>query len=133
MAEPGCVHDAHFNNLEVSGNLHIGPSSIVTVQQGTSKSTGVTGNGQVVDITMHGAQLNGGATISFTLNNSFINSNSIVLAQLTTGGTITAYSVSIGHVSAGSVNIAVTNTTAGNLSEAVVVRVIVLGTVGSFT
>ena len=131
MAEPGCVHDAHFNNLEVSGNLHIGPSSILAVTQGTSKSTGVPGNGQVVDITMHGAQLNAGATISFILTNSFINSNSIVLTQLRSGFNAAAsYTIDIESVSNGSVVIKLNNVSANNLNEAVVVRVIVLGTVG---
>ena len=132
MAEPGCVHDAHFNNLEVSGNLHIGQSSIVAETQVNNKSNPVTANGQVVDITMNVANLTANTTVSFTLTNSFININSIVLAQITpnAGVTATSYAASTGHVNAGFADIAVTNTTGGDLGEPVKVRVIVLGTVG---
>lgn len=94
----------------------------VNVTQQTNKSTAVTADSPVVDITMNGAQLNAHDQISFVLNNSYITADdTLICVHLTTG--VGKYVIYGNVTGAGAASITVGNVTASNQSEALVVRV----------
>jgi len=94
-----------------------------TVTQATSKSTGVTLNKSAGQITMNNAALAGSAAVSFTLNNTFISANDLLILNVGSGGTAVAYTVYTSSISAGSAVITLRNMTAStSLSEAVVIN-----------
>jgi len=75
-----------------------------TVTQATDKSTAVTLNKSAGRITMNAAALGGATNVSFTLNNSFISSNDVLIVTLS-GGIATAgtYNCWVNSMSAGCV------------------------------
>ena len=94
-----------------------------TVTQATDKTTAVTLNKPAGRITMNGAALNAATNVSFTLNNSYISANDIIILTLS-GGIATAgtYNCWVNTMSAGSCNITLRNISAGSLSEAVIIN-----------
>ena len=94
-----------------------------TVTQATDKSTAVTLNKSAGRITMNNAALAAATNVSFTLNNSFISSNDVLIVTLS-GGIATAgtYNCWVNSMSAGSASITLRNISAGSLSEAVVIN-----------
>ena len=94
-----------------------------TVTQATDKSTAVTLNKSAGRITMNAAALGATTNVSFTLNNSFISSNDVLIVTLS-GGIATAgtYNCWVNTMSAGSASITLRNTSAGSLSEAVIIN-----------
>lgn len=94
-----------------------------TVTQATDKSTAVTLNKPAGRITMNAAALATATNVSFTLNNSYISSNDIVILTLS-GGIATAgtYNCWVNTMSAGSCSITLRNISAGSLSEAVIIN-----------
>lgn len=99
-----------------------------TVTQLTSKSTGVELNKATGEITMNGAILNAATIVSFVLTNSAIAAGDHVLVQHVSGGTVGAYGCTA-VAAAGSATITVRNNTAGNLTEAPVLKFSVLKSV----
>jgi hypothetical protein len=96
--------------------------------QGTSKATTVVLDTITGTITMHTAALNAATIVSFTLTNAAIALTDHVLVQHISAGTVGAYTcTAIG--AAGSATIYVRNNTAGNLSEAIVLKFTVLKSV----
>ena len=93
-----------------------------TVTQLTSKSTGVTLDKSAGRITMNGASLGAGASVTFTLTNSRISTNDVVIANVGGGGTAGAYWPYVSSISAGSAVIGLWNSTGGALSEAVILN-----------
>jgi YD repeat-containing protein len=91
-----------------------------TITQGTNKSTGVTLNAPCGAVTMHNEALNADTTVSFTLTNSSITANDILLLNHISGGTAGAYVLNA-QAAAGSASVNVRNITAGSLSEAIVI------------
>ncbi|MGE5623010.1 MAG: hypothetical protein ACM3WS_07645 [Bacillota bacterium] len=96
------------------------------VTQATSKTTGVTLNTVTGQITLNAAALAANTTVSFTLTNSTIAADDLIIAHRKSGGTAGAYQVWCDSVSAGSCVICVRNTTVGPLSEAVVLQFTVI-------
>lgn len=94
-----------------------------TVTQATDKSTAVTLNKSAGRITMNAAALGATTNVSFTLNNSFISSNDVLIVTLS-GGIATAgtYNCWVNSMSAGSASITLRNLSAGSLSEAVIIN-----------
>ena len=92
-----------------------------TVTQATSKSTAVTLNKSAGQITMNNAALAGTTNVSFTLNNSYISANDVIVLNVN-GGTTAAYNVYTSVLGAGTASITLRNITAGSLSEAVVLN-----------
>jgi hypothetical protein len=95
-----------------------------TVTQATSKSTGVTLNKPAGRITMNNAALAGGAAVSFTLTNSFISSNDVLVLAISGNSvadpiTYTAYTSAL---AAGTVVINLRNLTVTSQSEAVIIN-----------
>jgi hypothetical protein len=93
-----------------------------TVTQATSKSTAVTLNKSAGQITMNGAALASVTNVTFTLNNSFISANDILILNVGSGATAGAYNCWVSGLSAGSASITLRNISGGSLSEAVVIN-----------
>ena len=93
-----------------------------TVTQATSKSTAVTLNKPAGQITMNNAALGATTNVTFTLNNTFISTNDILILNVAAGATAGAYNCWVSGLSAGAASITVRNISAGSLSEAVVIN-----------
>jgi hypothetical protein len=93
-----------------------------TVTQATSKSTAVTLNKPAGQITMNNASLGATTNVTFTLNNTFISTNDIIILNVAAGATAGAYNCWVSGLSAGAVTITVRNISASPLSEAVVIN-----------
>jgi hypothetical protein len=92
------------------------------VTQATDKSTAVTLNKPAGRITMNGAALAGNTAVSFTLNNSLISTNDVLIVNVSAGGTAGAYTTYISSMTSGSAVVTLRNLTGGSLSEAVVLN-----------
>ena len=111
------------DTVYVTGVLGYSTAGQGTVTQATSKSTAVTLNKSAGQITMNNAALAGATAVSFTLNNSFISANDLLILNVGSGGTAVAYTVYTSSISAGSAVITLRNMTAAtSLSEAVVIN-----------
>jgi hypothetical protein len=106
--------------------IESGVSAGGTVTQATSKSTGVTLNKIAGQITMNNATLNAGVEVAFTLTNSKIAAADVVVVCIASGGTSGSYLVAVTAVAAGSCEITVSNASAGNLGEALVLNFVVI-------
>lgn len=119
-----------FNNAGYAGggNLHYNYTTGTfgygsgggTVIQQTNKSTGVTLDRPTGRITMNAAALAADTTVTFTLNNSSIGAEDLLVLNHVSGGTAGSYLLNAQCV-AGSASINVRNVTAGSLSEAIVI------------
>ena len=99
-----------------------------TVTQLTSKATGVTLNKVSGEITTSNSNLNGDATVSFTLTNSAIANTDVMIINHVSGGTVGRY-VFNAACNAGSADITIRNITAGgggNEGAALVLRYVVI-------
>ena len=94
-----------------------------TVTQATDKSTAVTLNKSAGRITLNAAALGATTNVSFTLNNSFISANDVLIVTLSGGiATAATYNCWVNSMSAGSASITLRNISAGSLSEAVIIN-----------
>lgn len=92
------------------------------VTQATSKATAVTLDKLSGAITTDTAILNAGVEVSFTVNNAFVEASDIPVLAIASGGTVGRYDVGVSAVAAGSFSITITNLSAGNLAEALVIN-----------
>jgi hypothetical protein len=93
-----------------------------TVTQATSKSTGVTLNKACGAITMSNESLAAGAGVTFTVTNSAMAADYLVLLNLKSGYTnLYDYQLLAGGQAAGSFQISVVNRSAAALSQAIVI------------
>lgn len=94
-----------------------------TVTQATDKLTAVTLNKSAGRITLNAAALGATTSVSFTLNNSFISTNDVLIVTLSGGiATAATYNCWVNTMSAGSASITLRNVSAGSLSEAVIIN-----------
>lgn len=93
-----------------------------TVTQATSKSTAVTLNKSAGRITMNNASLGATTNVTFTLNNSFISANDILILNVSGGATAGAYNCFVSGLGTGTASITLRNISASPLAEAVVVN-----------
>ncbi len=107
-------------NPFILGTRKLGYAVGGVVTQATNKSTGVTLSALSGQITMNGAALNAGTTVSFTLTNTEIAATDLLVLNHVSAGTAGAYTLNA-QCAAGSASINVRNVTAGNLSEAIVI------------
>ena len=98
-----------------------------TITQATNKATGVTLNSPSGQITLNGAALAADTTVSFTLTNSSITANDVLILNHISAGTAGSYLLNA-QAAAGSASINVRNITAGSLSEAIVICFAVIKT-----
>ena len=94
-----------------------------TVTQLTDKSTAVTLNKSAGRITTNNASLGATTSVSFTLNNSFISANDTLIVTMS-GGNATdgTYNCWVNSLSAGSASLTLRNTSAGALTEAIIIN-----------
>lgn len=113
--------------LKSSGTAGIGYATGAggTVAQATDKSTGVTLSKTCGAITMNNAALNADVIVSFTLTNTTIAAGDILILNHSSGGTVGKYLLNC-QCGAGSAVINVTNVSAGNLTEAIVISFVVI-------
>ena len=98
-----------------------------TITQATNKATGVTLNSPTGQITLNGAALAADTTVSFTLTNSSITANDVLILNHLSAGTAGSYLLNA-QAAAGSASINIRNITAGSLSEAIVIGFAVIKT-----
>jgi hypothetical protein len=110
----------------VDGELGYTAAAQGQVTQQTNKSTAVTVNKSAGQITMNNAQLNATTNVTFTLNNSTIGANDVIVLSVASGATSGAYNCWVSGKGVGSCTITVRNITAGNLSEAIVINFAVI-------
>jgi hypothetical protein len=115
--------DPEFTTMFVSEQLGYTSSAQGQVTQLTSKSTAVTLNKSAGQITMNNASLAGTTNVAFTLNNSTIGANDVLIVNVA-GGNATAgtYNVFTSTLTTGSATIVLRNISGGSLSEAVVLN-----------
>jgi hypothetical protein len=133
----GSNQQVTYNNAgaQAGGNLGYNPTTGVfgyvsgtgTITQATNKATGVTLNSPSGQITLNGAALAADTTVSFTLTNSSITANDILILNHLSAGTAGSYLLNA-QSAAGSASINVRNITAGSLSEAIVIGFAVIQT-----
>lgn len=92
------------------------------VTQATSKSTAVTLNKSAGRITMNAASLGATTNVSFTLNNSLISTNDVLILNVAASATAASYNLWVDSLNNGSASITLRNTTAGALAEAVAIN-----------
>jgi hypothetical protein len=107
-----------------SGELGYTADGQGTVTQLTDKSTAVTLNKAAGQITMAAAALAGNTAVSFTMNNSFISTNDVLIVNIGAGAVAdpAAYTVYVSNLAAGAVLITVRNLSATSRSEALVLN-----------
>lgn len=115
--------DPEFTTMFVSEQMGYAASAQGTVTQATSKSTAVTLNKSAGQITMNNAALAATTNVAFTLNNSLIGANDVLIVNVA-GGNATAgtYNVFTSTLTTGSATIVLRNISGGSLSEAVVLN-----------
>ena len=96
-----------------------------TVTQATSKATGVTLSKSTGQITLNNAALAADTTVSFTLTNTVIEADDILIMNHISAGTAGSYLLNA-QSAAGTASINVRNITAGSLSEAIVIAFAVI-------
>lgn len=114
----------HLDSSPTAG-IGYGVGAGGTVTQATNKSTGVTLDKVVGTIVMNGAALAADVTVAFTLTNSAIAANDVVVVVHDLTGTIGAYSFGV-TPAGGSALISVHNNTPASLSEAIQLRFAVI-------
>lgn len=115
--------DPEFTTMYVSQQMGYTTAAQGQVTQLTSKSTGVTLNTSAGQITMNNAALAATTNVAFTLTNSLISANDVLIVNVA-GGNATpgTYNVFTSTLTAGSATIVLRNISAGSLSEAVVIN-----------
>jgi hypothetical protein len=98
-----------------------------TITQATNKATAVILNSPSGQITLNGAALAADTTVSFTLTNSSITANDVLILNHLSAGTAGSYLLNA-QAAAGSASINIRNITAGSLSEAIVIGFAVIKT-----
>ena len=114
--------DPEFTTMYASQEIGYAAGAQGTVTQATNKGTGVTLNKSAGKITMNAASLAGGAAVTFTLTNSTISANDVVIVNVSGGGTAGAYWPYVSSMTTGSAVIGLWNSTGGPLAEAVVLN-----------
>lgn len=106
-----------------TGGLGYGTGAGGTVTQLTSKSTAVTLNKPSGQITMNGSALAPGASVTFNISNSLLGLNDIVNIQLIGGTSVSSnYRIENLYAQSNLAVISITNTSAGSLSEALILQ-----------
>jgi uncharacterized protein YcsI (UPF0317 family) len=75
---------------------------------------------------MNAASLGAVSTVSFTLTNSAIEANDLIIVNIKSGATVNSYDTHVESVAAGSCVISLRNHTAGALAQAVVLSFAVI-------
>jgi hypothetical protein len=101
-----------------------------TVTQSSSKETPVSLNAMTGTITLNNSALSANTITHFTFTNSAISNTDIVMIQHQSGGTLGAYTTAV-TPGIGTATVYVSNNTGSSLSEAIVLRFVVIKSVNS--
>lgn len=118
-----------LGSVKTSGARGIGYAAGAggVVTQATNKSTAVTLNKICGQITMNNAALANAAEVAFLVNNSLVAATDVPVVAIASGpATPGTYFVTVDLVAAGSFSITVGNTSAGSLSEALVLNFVII-------
>ena len=118
--------DPEFTTCYASEEIGYALAGQGAVTQETSKSTGVTVNASMGQITTNGATLNTLTNVTFTLTNSLISAKDVIILNVGSGATSGAYNCWVSSMSVGTCTITLRNISGGNLSEAVVINFAVI-------
>ena len=113
--------DPEFTTCYASQEIGYAAAAQGAVTQATSKSTGVTLNTSMGQITMNGASLGATTNATFTLTNSLLSAKDVLILNVT-NGTSGAYNAWVSSMTAGSATITLRNISASPLSEAVIIN-----------
>jgi len=97
------------------------PATPAAITQATNRATGVTINATTGQITTNNASLAAGAQATFTVTNSFVSANDIIILSIKSGSNSTGTDVFVSTVAAGSFNITVDNNAAGAETGAIII------------
>ena len=121
------------SNINANLNVVVGntirydiASNNAIVTQLTSKTTPVTANGRTGQITTSNASLPQNSAITFTVNNTVVSSNDVIILNMQSGATQNSYGMEIVRVSTGSFDIQIRNFTNGALTDAIVINFAVI-------
>ena len=113
--------------LRSTGSLGYATGAGGTVTQLTSKSTGVTLNKLVGQIVTHDESMSNGSSVSFTVTNSLVGANDVVVIHRASGGTGGGvYHVFVDAIAAGSFVVHLHNDHGGTLAEAITLNFAVI-------
>lgn len=101
-----------------------------TATQSTSKTNSVTLNNICGQVTCNNSQINGDATVTFTLINSAVAATDVIILNHVGGGNIGEYALN-GVCDSGSANISIHNLTNTNRSDPIEIRFAVIKSVNS--
>jgi len=101
------------------------------VTQLTSKSTAVTLDKICGQITMHNAALAQDTSVTFSMNNSLIAATDVLVLNISSGATNSAYHLIVDSVASTSCRISLYNGSSGALSEAVVINFAIIKAVNA--
>lgn len=113
-------------NVKATAELGYATGAGGTETQLTSKSTGVTLNKLVGQIVTHDESLAANTGATFTVTNSLVGANDVVVVHRASGGTAGQYAVRVDAVAAGSFNVTVVNGSGGALAEALTLNFAVI-------
>lgn len=113
--------DPEFTTVYASDQIGYATGAQGAVTQATSKSTGVTLNSSMGQITMNNAALASVTNVTFTLTNSLLSGKDVLILNVT-NGTSGAYNAWVSSMTAGSATITLRNISGGSLSEAVIIN-----------
>lgn len=113
--------DPEFTTVYATDQIGYSTAAQGAVTQATSKSTGVTLNSSMGQITMNNASLASVTNVTFTLTNSLLSGKDVLILNVT-NGTSGAYNAWVSSMTAGSATITLRNISGGSLSEAVVIN-----------
>lgn len=113
--------DPEFTTVYATDQIGYAAAAQGAVTQATSKSTGVTLNSSMGQITMNNAALASVTNVTFTLTNSLLSGKDVLILNVT-NGTSGAYNAWVSSMTAGSATITLRNISGGSLSEAVVIN-----------
>ena len=129
-ASSGYLFDAAVTSSNATAGIGYATGAGGTVIQQSSKSQATTLSTVCGAITMNSAALAADVTVSFTLTNTAVAATDAVIILHESAGTLGAYSFAT-TAGAGSVVISVHNNTPGSLSEAIVLRMLVIKSVNA--
>lgn len=109
-----------ITSSSASGGIGYATGAGGTGSQSSAKTDGVTINRPTGRITMSNATLNANTTVTFTLTNSNIAANDLLVLNHVSGGTAGSYALNA-QCAAGTATINVRNLTSSGLGEAIVI------------
>ncbi len=123
-----------FSGTSVQASSSIGYKTGAggAVTQDTSKATGVTLNKICGAITTHNATLNAGVEVTFAVSNTTCAATDVVVACVKSGAaTPGTYAVLASEPTGTGFNLTLSNLSAGNLSEALVINFVIIKAVAA--